>query len=85
MEKKIEFVIDLPPDGSSLERTNRFDKIYKHKVFLQNLVWDSIEWESTSKTLIFHINIIHEDENSLTCISASLLSLVHQYINDNMG
>ena len=46
------------------------------------MVRDSIEWNNEQKSLIFHVNIVHEDENSLTCIAASLLSLVHQYVND---
>jgi len=32
---------------------------------------------------VFHVNIIHDDENSMTCIAVSLLSLIYQYINDN--
>ena len=72
----------MPPDGNAVERQSRFDKIYKHKIFLENLVWDSIQWSNDEKTLVFHVNIIHDDENSLTCIAGSLLSLVYQYIND---
>ena len=61
---------------------SRFDREFKYKKFLQNLVKDSIEWTSKDK-LIFHCHIINNDANAVTALAASMLSLVYQYTNGN--
>ena len=73
-ENNIEFIIEMPAEYQT--EKSRFDREFKYKKFLQNLVKDSIEWTSKDK-LIFHCHIINNDANAVTALAASMLSLVY--------
>jgi hypothetical protein len=82
-EKKIQVIVELPPDlhnEQDIKKMNWFDKLYPHVLFLQNLVSDSLEWNREDQALVFHCNIIHEDFNSVSALSASLFSAANQFI-----
>ena len=77
-ENNMEFIFEMPSQFKN--EWSRFDREFKHKSFIENIVRDSIEWTSKDK-LIFHSHIINNDANVVTALSASILSLVYQYTN----
>jgi hypothetical protein len=77
-DSNIEFIFEMPPDVKT--EKSRFDREFKHKSFIENVVKDSVEWTSRDK-LIFHCHIINNDSNAVVTLLASILALVYQYIN----